>query len=163
MDDNDFDKAMHAGSWAAWQAMIATKIAAYGQMLIGVFNSPDDEPSSPGFAYTIGLKPIFGYEIIVFGLPYDFAGGFLNELGDRIRAGEKFGPDSIVKDLANLPLLLKLADERARGYVCQADRYYEENVPTLQLVLPDKNGTFPGSPGYDTKYMSVRQPLLYNP
>lgn len=161
MNDDDVDKAMHDGGWAAWHANIATTIAKHGQMLIGVFSTPD-EPG-PGFTYTIGLRPQFGFELIIFGLPYNYAGYFLNELSDWIRNGFEIKDGVLVEELANLPLLVKEADHRARGYVCQADRYYEADVKTFQLVLPDKNGKFPGEKGYDEAYMSPRQPLLYDP
>lgn len=162
MSENDVDQMMHDGGWAAWQARLTTMIAQYGQTLIGVFNTPEDGPG-PGFTYTIGLTPHSGFEIIVFGLPYEIAAHFLNLMGEQIRAGKKYPIGQPIAELANLPLMLVQTDERVHGYVCQADRYYGKEVVALQLVLPDRSGNFPGQSGYDEEYMGLRQPLLYTP
>lgn len=157
MNDDDIDSMMDDAGWAHWHATITTNIAKFGQQLIGVFDT------QPGFTYTIGLDHKHGFELIVFGLPYQIAGFILNDIAAKLAAGETLELDKPDDRWANLPCLFKEADDRARGYVCQADRYFDKPVRTIQLVLPDRNGKFPGEEGFDEEHMGPRQVLLYNP
>jgi hypothetical protein len=160
MTDDHIDKFFSDAGFAAWHAKIALTIARAGHQLMGVF---DNDGAMPGFMYTIGLEKQLGFELIVFGLPYKFGGLLLNDIAAREKAGEKLVLDVPDPRWARLPLLFKKADERARGYVCQADRYFGHDVQTVQIVLPDKNARFPGEAEYDIEYMGIRQPLLYDP
>lgn len=160
MNEDDIDRALGESGIAGWYGGIATTIAQYGHQLISVFATPDDP--GPPFTYTIGLSQKYGTELIIFGLRPEFAARALNTIAERLKtetieAGAQMDIDF------TFPLMFKIADERARGYVCQADQYYERDVPVLQVVLPDKNGKYPGDLEYDVEYMGPRQPLLYNP
>lgn len=159
MSDEDFDRAMHQGGFAAFQGRIARDIAKYGFHMLGVFGTEDDP--QPSFTYTIGLFRQYGYELIIFGLPYEYAGQAMHRVYALLKQGQELKPGESVDIDFNFPLLVMEADEKARGYVCQADNYYGEPVRTLQLVLPDRNGKYPGEVGYDVLYMGPRQPLLY--
>jgi hypothetical protein len=160
MTDDNIDKFFNDAGFAAWHAKIALTIAKSGHQLMGVF---DHEGTMASFTYTIGLEKQLGFELIVFGLPYKYAGLLLNYIAAQVKAGEKLVLDVPDQRWAQIPLLFKKADERARGYVCQADRYYGHDVQTVQIVLPDKNARFPGDAEYDIEYMEPRQSLLYDP
>lgn len=157
--DDYVDQLLHFGSQSAWAAKIATMIGKHGFQMIGVFGT-EDTPS-PSFTYSIGLWPKIGYEIIVVGMPNQIAGWLLNSIYDKIKAGDDIHLDVPYTDLLNVPYAFKLANEKARGYVCQADRYYNTNVPVMQLVLADKAGLLPWEEGYDIEYMGSRQIHLY--
>ncbi len=155
MTDTEYDSLMYESGRAQWLESITTIIAKYGCQIIGVHDI------SPSFTYTIGLHSKFGFEIIVFGLPYAVAGMILNDIHDALASGQTIECDVPDPRWANLPCMFKVASQAARGYVCQADNYYEQPVKVLQLVLPDKDGKFPGEEGFDLQYMGVRQTLLY--
>jgi hypothetical protein len=172
MDDaEDFGRLVHDVMWTGWHAQITTNIAKYGFQMVGVFGTPDDP--GPSFTYTIGLEPKYGFELIIFGLPHDFAAHVIHDMVNALKSGQTIETD--VKDdrwfamlgedgeKINAKCLFKECDSRARGYVYQADRYYERDVRVLQIVITDKHGKFPGEDGYDEEYMGIRQPLLYTP
>ncbi len=157
MNDSEYDGMMYEAMRAEWTASIATVIAKFGCQLIGVYDI------NPGFTYTIGLSPKYGFEIIVFGLPYSSAGFILNDICDALTAGETITCDVPDPRWANMPCVFKQANDDVRSYVCQADNYYGKRVKVLQLVLPDRDGKFPGEEGFDAEYMGPRQTLLYSP
>jgi hypothetical protein len=76
-------------------AHIGTIIRRYGWFIQYVYGDPictepgcscSDQDSVP-FAYTVGLFGMNHPELLIFGVSQETAGGVLNELGDRIRAG----------------------------------------------------------------------------
>jgi hypothetical protein len=119
-------------------------------------------PDSPGYAYTIGLLERHGFELIVFLLPMQYATMIFNSIARSLKEGVELTPDVPMHDqpwIANWPALFKqcqpeLLDDR----VGIAQRYHRRaDFPVLQLVLCDKSGRFPGTPGYNLP----GQPLLY--
>ena len=133
---------------------IIAGIQQYGHMVIGV----DDNPS---FAYTVGLTSRFGCELLVIGLPYQYAHAILNDIAS------KFSPDLLDKpttEFSNLPLLLKETDMSLGvlhdEYVCQADNFYGKEVNVVQVILSDRQGRTPLNDDYDHEYMDPRQRLF---
>jgi hypothetical protein len=131
---------------------LALKIREYGFTVIGIFDS------NPSFSYTVGLSPKIGYEILVFGLPPEIACIILNLVYKKIDTLVVNTPDP---RFANMPLMFKIADQRAQEFVVQASQYYRKPVNVMQLVLCDKTGNFPDQPNYDHVYMDPRQPILF--
>jgi hypothetical protein len=158
--DDEIDRMMHAEMQAKWVARITTMIAKHGFQMIGVFGT-EDEPQPP-FTYTIGLYPSHGYEIIIVGSNPRIAGWFITEIYKKLKSGEQINCDVPYTDLINVPYAFKQANEKARGYVCQADRYYNTEVPVLQLVVADEAGKLPWEEGYDIEYMGPRQIHLFD-
>ena len=55
----------------------------------------DDQDLVP-FAYTVGLFGLQHPELLIFGVAQETAGGVLNRLGERIRAGEDLLPGQLI-------------------------------------------------------------------
>lgn len=142
----------------SFREKILRDIETHGVSLVGV--ASDGE--SPQFTYTIGLTARFGFEILVFGLPPHFAGYILNDVTQELITGGVIGLDAPDDRWANMPLLFKEANQHAHDYVVQADNIYGRDVRVLQMVLPDKEGHFPGDRAFDYAYMGKRQPVLYS-
>jgi hypothetical protein len=53
-------------------------------------------PSPPAFAYTVGLFGLGHPELVVLSVDTGTAGGLLNHLGERIRAGDNLVPGSLL-------------------------------------------------------------------
>ena len=97
---------------------IAQHIEEHGFHVVKVMG----EQAYPPFAYTIGLTVSFDHpEIVIFGLndDLDFMHEVLNELGARVRGGERFRHGDKKRDV--LP-----------GYTCPFARFpasaYEEHL-----------------------------------
>ena len=85
-------------------AHIGAIIRRYGWFIQYVYGDPictepgcscSDQDSVP-FAYTVGLFGMNHPELLIFGVSQETAGGVLNDLGDRIRAGEDLLPGQMV-------------------------------------------------------------------
>ena len=136
------------------QGDIKKKIDEHGFMIIGVGGTS----RQPGFQYTIGLTDTFGFEIIVFGLPYEIGGEILNNIYHQ----GKPELDIPVDNVANLPVMFKECnDALAKLYAVQAFNHYNEPLKIVQMVLSDQHGKLPGDPEFDHAYMDICQPLLY--
>lgn len=113
-----------------------------------------EDESAPPFAYTVGLHKAFGApELIIFDLSHDVMGRILNDLGERIRAGETLPiGEPISEILQGYPLRLREvhASESYRehvGYALWFNGGY--GFPLLQVLWPDKRGRFPDDPDAD--------------
>jgi hypothetical protein len=142
-------------------AKILEDISSYGHTVIGVADGKHP------FAYTIGLfsDKAFGFELMIVGLRPDLACVIINEVASKIRDGWPLQFDLPDERWANLPVLFKRTNENEdlmrTEYFVQADQYYGTTVPVVQIVMPDKEGNFPGDEKYDTEYMDPRQPLFF--
>jgi hypothetical protein len=120
----------------------------------------EDEPT---FAYTVGLQRLFKHpELILVGLPHETAGGILNLIGERIRAGERFDGGSIVEGVLQNDIALRLravtSREAYREHVGYALWFYGGDwFPLLQCLWPDKGARYPGDDGFA---LNDLQPLL---
>lgn len=144
-------------NWNTWRKSITDSIAKHGVQLIGVLGEED----KPSFAYTIGLRSKFGCELLIIGLPMQYVSTILNSIAAQAVLPELDMPNA---EFTNMPVMFKrctvnlgmLHDE----YVCQADRFYGQDVEVVQIVMCDRQGRFPGHREYDHAYMDPRQPLF---
>jgi hypothetical protein len=158
-----FDGARVTG----YLARIEGIVAEHGWAVQGAFPRADDPAPGPPFSYTVGLcGPRFGHpELIVVGLDPNTAQAILNDLGERVRGGQRLHAGQRVVDLLRGGYEVELlavdasADERAPLSV--ANRLYGHGglVEALQVVLPDQHHRFPWDPGFAAEMRSV-QPLL---
>lgn len=122
------------------------------------------EPDSPGWAHTIGLLERFDHpELIVFGMDFQALGPLLNHLGERIRAGGRFEPDTVEQGiLRDLPLAFRtVAPKWVAPFLGNAAWHYRrDDVPALQCFWPDPRGAFPWDPACDPEWKED-QPLLH--
>lgn len=139
---------------------VTDMIASHGHTVMAIF---DHEGKAPDFAYTIGLFPKYGYELIMIGVGAKTALRIINDAVEALLPGEL--PIGVpIPDIANLPLMFRpCIPEKAAEYGVQAFEYYKrKDIPFLQLVVPDKEGRFPENAEYDHAYMDHRFPLLFS-
>jgi hypothetical protein len=124
--------------------------------------------ASPPFVYTIGLEHSFEHpELIVLGMPPDFAGSLLNKLGQQIASGRHFHPGDICRGeevgcSANLQFG-EVSSKARKGYMLSANWFYfGGDFRGLQLIWPDTKHRFPGEPGFEQRFYA-RQPILAPP
>ena len=130
---------------------ISRDIERDGWSTIGVFAAPGDEPPAPPFSYSVGFREHGQPEIIVMGIPPDYAHQIIAnifhlvknglELHDGLRLSEGLD-DNYEVEFRALP-----ADGTPLN---MAKVYYEvDELPALQLVWPDVDRRFPGEEGCD--------------
>lgn len=97
----------------------------------------------PPLAYTVGLHGFEHPEIVVVGLCIDTAVAVLNDLGERVRAGQSLSPGDVLT-FDGWPHRMHLFQFRDDGDVpvlTSAQRFYQRTqadpVPTLQGVWDD--------------------------
>lgn len=135
-------------------ARIDAMIAEYGWAVLNV--APRTANDGAAFTYTVGLTEFDHPELIIMTLPYQHAHTMLNELGRRVRDGERFTAGMTLLEVGNLAMkTVDVVD--IRPYFGAARRKYHR-VRALQVVWPDKNSRFPWEPEYEID-PSV-QPLL---
>jgi Domain of unknown function (DUF4262) len=160
MDDRD-------ARTTSYLARMEGIVAEHGWAVQAVLPRADDPTPGPSFCYTVGLsRPQFGHpELVVVGLHPDTAHFILNELGERVRGGQRLHAGQRVAGLLQGGYEVELlavddaADQRAPLSV--AARLYGHGAPVdaLQVVWPDRNHRFPWEPGFDGA-MRAAQPLL---
>lgn len=137
-------------------------IATRGWAVLGITEDDNDELPA-GYSFSVGIHHTLGQpEILVMGLKPETATAFINDVGDRMRAGQRFAAGDRTDDLAQgLPT----------AFVEVSPRYYREYVgyalwlnrgpdfPMLQLVWPDKAGRFPREPDYDARFFAPQRVL----
>src|SRR5688572_31013143 len=68
----------------------------YGWQVIKIL----EKDETPGWAFSIGLYKNFNHpEVVVFGLNDEVAHFLINEIGEGIRAGQKFSVDGLYSDM----------------------------------------------------------------
>jgi hypothetical protein len=132
----------------------AAHIERAGRTIIAVFPTEED-PGVP-FAYTIGnhLKGL--PELLVIGTAH---AGFLNDLSRLMIASNAPFEDSQTLTMigGRVPVKLIRASAAARAeYTIQAGEHFgHQNYSVMQVLMPDKQGRFPGEDGCDEPYASV--------
>ncbi len=155
---------------ASARAVLAEQIEAHGYRVCLVTDAEEDDESpegdeerEPDFAYTIGLTRSFGQpEVIVFGLPLGVMRSMLQALGEATRSGLPLTAGSVRGDvLEGYDVRLAPVDPSCFGeYLGQAVRYYAgEPFDALQLLWPDRDGSFPDEPSASPS-LRAAQPLL---
>jgi hypothetical protein len=126
--------------------------------------SIDAEGTAPAFSYTVGLTRTFQQpELIVFGLPHEAAQRLLNLVGERVREGQRFAPDTRYSGLVEAHdvrfrnVVERKSFEAHLGYAL----WYYGGAPFAlqQLVWPDAEGHFPDGP-LAPAWLQRAQPLL---
>lgn len=138
---------------------IKTTIDRAGHQILGIMGGGKE----PDFAYTIGLSPKHGYELIVFGLPHHHAKTIINSIVTQIIEPGLLQYDTPIDTITNMPLkFMPCTPAMVKDYGIQAFRYYQKSdIPFVQVVLCDREGFFPGDPQYDHGYMDDFQAVLY--
>jgi hypothetical protein len=152
---------------AGYLAHLEGLISEHGWAIQAVRPRADDPAPGPPFAYTVGLsRPQFGHpELLMIGLPTDTAHTILNDLGEKVRRGERLHPGQRIKGLlrGGYEVELLAVDDAAdpRAPLSVATRLYGHGGPVdaLQVVWPDRHHRFPWDPGFDAG-MRAMQPLL---
>jgi len=124
---------------------VAADIVLHGQSVVGVFGEPP-------FSYTIGNHGVGLPELLVLGIDPGDACWVLNRLGAMQRElGKPLIGDVSLGEGAAQPLRLRaVADERRvkDEYTCQVYVHYQtEDYAVTQVLIPDKEGRFPGDAG----------------
>jgi hypothetical protein len=104
-------------------------------------------PEGYGFAYTIGNHAAGLPELLVIGVAQ--RAGFLNDLSQQmIVRGTTFEDGQLVDLGGRLPVKVIRAGNAARAeYTIQAGQYFGiEDYAVMQVLIPDRNGKFPGEP-----------------
>lgn len=122
-----------------------------------------EDEDGPGFAYSVGLFQSFGHpEIIIFGLSLELMHRLINDLGQMIRAGERFDDHSSSSDpLEGYRIRFRQVAPGARDYYFGAAvRFYgDEEFPSLHCIWPDRLGRYPWDTEANDAYRRL-QPML---
>jgi hypothetical protein len=137
-------------------------IRQYGWSVIGVF--PDQKNGDPGFSYSVGFTYTLKHpEIFVVGLNPETAQVLLNDLGDRIRNGERFDEPALVDNLIrDYPAAIRpITDKTAREH-SNLGRQALSGVKfeACQLFYPDKGGYFPWDNGCNPRIAEAQTALF---
>lgn len=140
------------------QAMIRATIEKHGFMVQGVF--PTEDNPSPYFAYSIGLRDKYGFDLILVGLPLPMAGAIINDVAALLDNGIALNVP--VEGILMVPLMFKdCAPELVKDYAVQAEVYYGGPTRFIQILWPDTNSKFPSDPQFDSAKYGEMQRLLY--
>ncbi len=110
------------------------------------------QSDDPPFAYTIGLFGLSHPELLIVGVSQGTAAAVLNNLGERIRAGETILPGQLIEFDEWPRRIIPEPVPNPGEIVLGANRYYqrppEASVPVLQLSYDDTSGRFPWEQDY---------------
>jgi hypothetical protein len=138
---------------------ILDTIAREGWMVLGIEASDE----GPQYAFSVGLFRTLGYpEIVVMGLPPAVSQDLINEIGSRVRAGDRFGVGQRYEGIAsNFPLaFIEMDRAYYRPYLGYARWFHRgSDFPAVQVVWPDKQGIFPWEPDYDADFFEIQRVL----
>lgn len=142
------------------QEKIYSDIDSIGWHVIKV---PEDF-EGPGFAYTVGLFKSYNHpELIIFGLPIEVMHKILNNICSLIQSGEEMKSDSIRDGVLKSGIHIKFktaSEEKLKDYVIQMKLFYQKNIPTLQVLWPDKLNKLSDDDLCDA-IVKNKQPRLY--
>lgn len=134
-------------------ARLDAAIREHGWAVQSVLPGPD----TPSFSYTLGLTETFGHaELIMCRFDPTLMHRLLNDVGELIRAGERFGDwDKSDKVISGYPVVFReLAPEAAREWGKAARNRNGDRLTVLQVFLPDAAGRFPWDEGCDAGFAS---------
>lgn len=144
---------------------IRANIANYGQHVVCVGISKGDPADFLPFVYTIGNHQLGLPELLLIGQSDDLFVSIVNAVGEVQREGGKaFTHGERVDFSARLPALIVEAGQRGRDeYAVQAGVYYgTDNFEVRQILLPDRNGRFPGEAGCLPPYSDQVRLMMLN-
>ncbi len=117
----------------------------------------------PDVTCTVGLLALLGYELVTVGMPCRWASQMFNEMYEApFKKGEKLDLTQPDDRWCNLPQTYKVVTHDMAVWGEPANLYHGQETPFVQVVIPDREGRFPGDPSFDHKYMHHRQFLLYD-
>ncbi|WP_368496997.1 DUF4262 domain-containing protein [Herbiconiux sp. A18JL235] len=115
------------------------------------------EGGFPAFSYTVGLTSMGHPELVMVGLPFDAAQGFLNNMGADVRDGSRFDAGSVVWDQTEPPAPIAFVEATDVSGLTAVEQVFGE-VRALQAVWSDSQGRLPWDVGY--RNPPEAQPLL---
>lgn len=142
----------------AYQDRIDEIINNHGHAVQAVFSNNEDEEN---FAYTIGLAPTRGYELVcVVNVSPSTMHYVLNDVAKILE--HKPPQENLILEeiLVNYPIKLTLAcgTDVYDDYVIGAVRRYGREFKVWQVLIPDRDSVFPDEPGYN--HSGMPQPML---
>jgi hypothetical protein len=124
------------------------------------------DATTEGWVFSVGMwHTLASPELAIFGMQANHAANVLNQIGDRVRAGQGIGPDVVVADV--------LEEGRTVGFRAVDDSWYRPMfgyatwfgqlppLPIAQAVWSDRDGRFPWDEDADPDGAS--QPSLWIP
>ncbi len=150
-----------------WDAMVTEKVRRFGWYIQYVDSGEccfpgctAQESDEPSFAYTVGLFGLDHPELLIFGVSQQVAARVLNDLGERIRAGENLIPGQLITFDHWPRRVIPEVVPNPGEIVLEANRFYkrpdEASVPVLQLSYDDAQGRFPWEEGYAAPELQPR-------
>ncbi|WP_067665649.1 DUF4262 domain-containing protein [Nocardia miyunensis] len=137
----------HDRTFTDYLTEVETILADHGWLIQGI----DAGPESPAWAYTVGLTRRHRPELVITGLPYPRAADILTEaVGLPATATD---PGTRITIAGQLVESVAVAAPVPRLVVAEA--LFGHAVDAVQLVYPDRSGSWPWNSGY-----SGDQPLL---
>jgi hypothetical protein len=134
-------------------------IEEFGWHVINVL----EDDKGPGFGYSIGLFKTFGHpEILIVGLKRDLMHSIINNIGESIRKGTIFTPQTFHSNLivGFDCYFTEVKPEFYEQYVGQALWYYENsNFPLIQCIYPTVKGIYPWQEAWPETITDI-QPIL---
>jgi hypothetical protein len=138
------------------------KIETFGWNVTKVFKNKGDV--GPDWAYSTGLFSSYQHpEIAIFGLDLDNMHKIINNIGDEIKKGARFEPETEYQEIFSRcgcqfrPVLSRYINDRFGWAIW----FYEgDPFPVLQCFWPDKQGKYPWEAGC-SEFVISAQPLLY--
>jgi len=132
----------------------------------GLSASSNSKPI-PHFAYTIGLWQTCKHpEVIILGLPPSIAETLLDDIGAIVKAGNAMNqyPKLHHNLVENYPVAFfaidnDLNDEVYSEFFGIGKQFYGDRIPILQMIYPDKFGSFPWQDGCSESVIAA-QPAL---
>lgn len=141
----------------------AQTIRKHGVSLEYVFG--DMRSHQTPFAYTIGLFGMGHPELLVFGLDTRTTGLLLNDVADRVRAGQDIVPGDVLEFEGWGHKVTVEAVPNPGEIAFAANRFYqrpdEHSVPLLQLTYDDRHGRFPWHDDYANAVWIQPRPGLF--
>ena len=129
---------------------IRQNIETAGRMVLAVSDNPP-------FCYSIGNAERGLPEIYVAGIADSSMQWIINEVSERMVAGDKFLDGAMISLGGAFPVkAVTMSDEGRLERLIQAGQYYgHDDYCAIQLIVPDTRGRFPDDPNCDEPYRSI--------
>lgn len=139
-------------------------IETNGWALEPVAAQADNDPPTPGYAYSIGLPAAVSFpDVAVFGLTPVASNGLVTLVADACRGGTEIPLGIELVGLLDNELRCMFAPidmgEWASHFSTAIAWYRGEPQPMVQLLYPDRNGFMPYEPGFEQR-LKLAQPVI---
>ena len=142
---------------AAYDANLQRIVDEVGWAIQGVGAGED----FPQFAYTVGLSKWNHPEVVMVGLAFETMKHILNNVGFRVRDGQRFEPGQRYTEIigSTTETELTVGFRTCSNYDLNfAKAMFGRDIPALQLLWPDTQNHLPGEPDFEARFAEV-QPL----